>query len=444
MSINTLIWILFFSFIAPYSSEKSNLSVNTHSPIIYELNDELTKIISYDKFNPPQSSRVYVYPNIAAYEIIALTDKKFCSLGSQLNDLPKLSKRVIKSLRPKTIDPEIALFTAFAETVDPLIYSIEIWKENVESIRQRITKGKETALINRSEKAGKVVAKHVLDWANKDTYRQRSTLPRHELKKTDGNWSLTPPDYKDAMEPNWAQLRPYVIDHPKTFLPPAPTPFSTDKRSDFYKNTIEVYNILEIEPEKRKKIAWFWDDNAAATIHQGHFMSFVFKQTPAGHWMNIAKYISQNHHESLSSSTETMMLTSVAMADAFISVWYAKYHYDYIRPITFINQYINPNWDSVLQNPNFPEYPSGHSGASAAAGTVLIHKFGDKVTFLDKSIINYGLAPKTFHSISEAYQEASISRVYGGIHFVQAIEEGTKQGEKIGRYLINTVRTTKH
>ena len=128
--------------------------------------------------------------------------------------------------------------------------------------------------------------------------------------------------------------------------------------------------------------------------------------------------------------------TSIALFDGFISCWDEKYRSNLIRPETLINQHIDENWKPILQTPPFPEYSSGHSVVSGASATVLTDIFGDNFKFLDDTELPYGLPVRSFSSFKAAAQEAAISRMYGGIHYRAAVENGINQGVQVGN-LVN-------
>ena len=127
----------------------------------------------------------------------------------------------------------------------------------------------------------------------------------------------------------------------------------------------------------------------------------------------------------------------MAIADAFISCWDEKYRSNLIRPETVINQYIDENWQPVLQTPPFPEYTSGHSVVSGAAATALTSIFGDNFSFDDDTEIPFGLPVRSFKSFNLAADEAAISRMYGGIHYRAAVEIGVKQGRNLGKFIVD-------
>jgi hypothetical protein len=127
---------------------------------------------------------------------------------------------------------------------------------------------------------------------------------------------------------------------------------------------------------------------------------------------------------------------AVSLYDAFISCWDAKYHYNYIRPITAINYQIDKGWTSYLQTPPFPEFTSGHSTITAAAATILTKVYGDHIAFEDTSDLKYIGMKRQFRSFMQAAEECSISRFYGGIHYKYTVDESAEYGKKIGSYLV--------
>jgi membrane-associated phospholipid phosphatase len=133
-------------------------------------------------------------------------------------------------------------------------------------------------------------------------------------------------------------------------------------------------------------------------------------------------------------------ITALSLHDAFISCWDEKYRGNRIRPETVINRYIDEKWQPLIQTPPFPEYPSGHSVISSAAAVVLTHFFGDHFSFTDSTEKYIGLDPRHFSSLNAAANEACISRLYGGIHFRDAIENGALQGKEIGNFIIGELK----
>lgn len=138
-------------------------------------------------------------------------------------------------------------------------------------------------------------------------------------------------------------------------------------------------------------------------------------------------------------TAQTYAVLSIGLFDAFISCWDEKYRSNLIRPESVINDQIDKNWIPLIQTPPFPEHTSGHSVASSASAVILTHIFGENYSFDDDTEIEFGLPVRSFTSFDHAAQEASISRLYGGIHYRRAIDQGVLQGAKVGKNVISKV-----
>lgn len=197
------------------------------------------------------------------------------------------------------------------------------------------------------------------------------------------------------------------------------------------KQNEEVYLAVKNQQPEEKAMALFWDCNPNISVTQGHVMYFMQKISPGGHWMHIASSSCQRENFNEMQTAEILSKLAITIADSFISCWEAKYHYNKIRPETIINHYIDKDWRPLLQTPYFPEYPSGHSVVSSAAAAILTSLIRDNYAFTDSTEVDFGLPPRKFNSFNAAANEASISRLYGGIHFRDAIVNGQEEGREI-------------
>lgn len=405
--------------------------------------DKVTEIMIHDIFSPPVASRIFAYPSIAAYEIIALQNSDYTSLTGQLKDLSAIPKPD----ETKTINYEVAAMVAHMELNKKLIFSedkMEILRDSLYGIWE----GKNQELFNNSKDYGLKVSEHISAWMSKDNYNQTRTMPKFSVDTEDASrWQPTPPAYMAGIEPHWNKIRPFVIDSAAQFKPTPPPPFSMNKGSDFYKELVEVYDISnEItkmgDESEEIKIAQFWDCNPYVSVTRGHLMFATKKITPGAHWMGITKIASRNTNSDFARTLYAYTKASIAMSDAFISCWDEKYRSNLIRPETLINEHIDQNWKPVLQTPPFPEYTSGHSVVSGAASTALTDIFGDDFSFADDTEVPYGLPVRNFTSFRQAADEAAISRMYGGIHYRAAVEVGVKQGRDLGDFVVNRLKMT--
>lgn len=425
---------------------------NKTSPIVitpedyYLTTDKVTEIMIHDIFSPTVASRILSYPNVAAYEIIAGYNDKYNSLSGQLHQLTPIPAFDNAN---GNLNPQLAALIAHMEVSKGLIFSedklIEV-RDSLYNVWEKTNKSE----FKIARKYGLEVAEHIKSWMNKDNYKQTRSMPKYTVASDDpSRWQPTPPAYMDAVEPHWAKIRPFVIDSASQFKPTPPLAFSLDKKSDFYKELIEVYTIGNATIEKGDaskeiKIAQFWDCNPYVSVSSGHLMFATKKITPGAHWMGIVKIAARKTNSNFDDTIFACTKTSLAIADAFISCWDEKYRSNLIRPETLINQYIDENWKPILQTPPFPEYPSGHSVVSGAAATVLTDIFGANFKFDDDTEISYGLPVRSFNSFNEAADEAAISRMYGGIHFRTAIEVGVKQGRNLGKFVNEKLKMKKY
>jgi len=401
--------------------------------------DKVTKIMIHDIFSPPVASRVFAYPTIAAYEIVAQNDEKYNSLVGQLTDFTKIPEPI------QTINYDVAAMVAHLEISKKVIFSEEKMEKLRDSLYQ-VWESKDPKLFNTSKEYGLQVVDHILEWMSKDNYDQTRTMPKFTVNTDDPKrWQPTPPAYMDGIEPHWNKIRPFVIDSAQQFKPIPPPEFSLEKDSDFYKELKEVYDISNRITEKGDtseeiQIARFWDCNPYVSVTRGHLMFATKKITPGAHWMGITKIAARKVNSDFRETLYAYTKTSVAMADAFISCWDEKYRSNLIRPETLINEHINENWQPVLQTPPFPEYSSGHSVVSGAASVVLTSIFGNDFAFNDDTEVSYGLPIRSFNSFDQAAEEAAMSRMYGGIHYRSAVEIGVKQGKDLGKYVVNNLK----
>jgi membrane-associated phospholipid phosphatase len=155
--------------------------------------------------------------------------------------------------------------------------------------------------------------------------------------------------------------------------------------------------------------------------------------------MNIAAHACRKADADMMQSAEAYVKTACALADAFIACWYTKYTYNLIRPESYINQYIDPDWQPLIQTPPFPEHTRGHSTISAAAATVLTDMFGAPFQFTDSTEVIFGIPPRTYSSFYQASDEVGVSRLYGGIHYRHGNEAGIKCGREVGRFISQKV-----
>ncbi len=427
--------LLVFVIISSCKKEEVPLEISPNE--LHQSIDKVTEIMIHDIFSPPVASRIYAYPNIAAYEIIAHNNEKYKSLAGQVRQLSPIPGP--DSSKP--VNMQLAALIAHMDVSRRLIFSedkMEVFRDSLYTIWASTNEREFEA----SREYGLLVAEHISDWMDKDNYKQTRTMPKFTVNTDDpSRWQPTPPSYMPGIEPHWSKIRPFVIDSAAQFKPTPPPPFSMEKGSDFYNEVKEVYDISmkiteEGDSSEEIAIAQFWDCNPYVSVTRGHLMFATKKITPGAHWIGITKIACKKMDSDFDKTVYAYTKTSIAIADAFISCWDEKYRSNLIRPETLINEHIDDNWKPVLQTPPFPEYTSGHSVVSGAASTALTDIFGDNFAFDDDTEIAYGLPIRKFSSFNKAADEAAISRMYGGIHYRTAVDIGIKQGRDLGKFVV--------
>jgi hypothetical protein len=397
----------------------------------------LSKIMMHDVVNPPAAARYYAYCMLGAYEIMSQQDPSLIPL----NNFLKQYKRPIITTQQKQYDHHIAAIYCIMETGRLLLpsgYQLQEDEARFIAIQQKAKVPR--AIIDSSVAVAGYMAARMVEYSKADRYGKLSAQLRYTPVKGDAYWYPTPPAYMEAVEPNWKSIRPLVIDSCNQFVPLPPVPFSKDSTSDFYRLAREVYDVSIKPTPEQLNIASFWDCNPFAVATSGH-MSIGFKKiSPGGHWMNIAAIAAQKANLNFRETITVQMLTGITIMDAFISCWDEKYRSNRIRPETYINRYINIKWQPLLQTPPFPEYTSGHSVVSTAAAEVLTYLLGEQLAFTDNSEELFEIPARSFTSFRQAAAEAAISRLYGGIHYRDAIENGQQQGKQLAAFIVNRLK----
>ena len=237
-----------------------------------------------------------------------------------------------------------------------------------------------------------------------------------------GVWVPTPPAFLPYLLPQWGFVVPFAMSSSSQFRPPGPPSLDSEQYAADYNEVKELGALVgSTRTEEQTLIALFWADGAGT-------------ETPPGHWNSIAQIIASQGN-TLEENARLFALLNIAMADAAICAWDAKYTFHFWRPVTAI-AFAEPqlNWMSFIVTPPFPDYVSGHSTFSSAAATVLALFYGtDAISFQTGSDFLPGVV-RSFSSFSAAASEAADSRVYGGIHFRFASDDGLAAGLRIGEW----------
>jgi PAP2 superfamily len=268
-----------------------------------------------------------------------------------------------------------------------------------------------------------------------------TTLVTYTPGTEPGDWQPTPnpdppnppaaADYLPAALPGWGQVTPFVLRQSAQFEPDGPPRLSGERYARDYN---EVKDIGEKNSETLR----------LRTAEQTSIARFWYEGSPAG-WSRIVRVVAESQGLDSWDTARLLALVNLAMADGFIAGFKTKYDFNFWRPVTAIRAgdtdgndatVADPSWSTLLNTPAVPDYTSTHSVLGGAASAVLRRFFrDDDIAFTVTSGVPFAGLTRSFTSFSQAAAENGDSRIYAGIHFRSAVEDGIAQGAKIGRFV---------
>ncbi len=405
------------------------------SKTVYQLNS----VVMGNNFSPIVASRNYLYASVAAYEVIAAGyPDKYKSLAGQLNGLHSVPQPQDRT----KINFEFASLMAYCKLGSSVTFPEGSMDQYVDSLKELAKKhGMPKDVFNNSLTFSDTISQAILEWSKQDNYAVTRSAEKYTVNDEEGRWVPTPPAYASAMEPHWDEIRPIVMDSCNQFPVPPPYKFDVkDTASDYYKQVMLSKNAIENLTPEQKHIADFWDDNPFKLNVSGHVMFASKKFSPGGHWMSIAGIAAKKANVDFGTTVYAYTKTSIAMFDAFIQCWVAKYKYNTVRPETVINKYFDADWQPHLQTPPFPEYTCGHSTCSAAAAVALTSVFGENFSYTDSTELEFGIANRSYKSFKDAALENNMARFYGGIHYHYSCVVSNQFGNKVGDLVVQKLK----
>jgi hypothetical protein len=282
------------------------------------------------------------------------------------------------------------------------------------ALRNEFLLGQPATLINNSSDFGKAVAIAVFNWSETDGYKNANNP--YTIPTGPGLWKPTAPAFANPATPYWGNNRTIIAGSINNTQVTSPVVYSTEPGSAFYQMVKELYEASQSLTNDQKAMAMFWRD--------------VPGTSSPGHWLSILQQVIRQTESDLSKAAVAYALTGIAINDALISCFKAKYQYNLVRPITYIREVMGyTTWNSFLGTPAHPEYVSAHASLSMAAGKVIEVLFGEIGSFTDHTYDYLGFAPRSYTRLLDIAVEAGESRFYAGIHYKQSIHAGLLQGE---------------
>ena len=280
--------------------------------------------------------------------------------------------------------------------------------------------------IQRGIEWGQGVADAIWQWRSTDGFS--NVQPPFLGGSATGQWRPTPPAHAPGLAPQMATMTPWAIQSPSQFRPAGPAPLTSSRYAADLNETETMGSI----------------SSASRTADETLYVQFWNSTSPAGFWDPVATSLSARRHFTLMENARLLASLNLALADSVIGCWDAKYTFDSWRPVTAISLADtdgNPattadlTWTPLIVTPPFPEYPSAHSCVSGAAARVLADFFGEETVFSMGSDTMPGVI-RYFSSFQDALDEVKNARVFGGIHFRTACDDGQALGSAVGEYIL--------
>jgi hypothetical protein len=249
-----------------------------------------------------------------------------------------------------------------------------------------------------------------------------ATQPAYQPRAGSGEYQFTAP-FDFAAQPGWGRVQPFVIDL-RDHAVAGPQAVAS---AQYARDLAAVKEIGSAASKTR-------------SAEQSEIAKFWYEDSPLG-WNRIANTVVRQRGLDAWEAARAFALVHFAMADGFIAGFDAKYQYRFWRPVTAIHAAAGDGnrrtradaaWQPLLVTPPVPDYPSTHTVLGWAAAELLIELFGDQLRYSMTSLTLPGVT-RHYRGFSQAARENGQSRVYAGIHFQHAVNDGRRQGRSVGQ-----------
>ena len=411
------------------SNEQLDVTIQPTTPVV---TNEITQVIldwnqlwcELDRYatgmRPNATTRALAYIHLAAFEVCVEDMISYTSNKDRYAEL-----EIDFSQRQPNVNVAIALNACYATAMDHFMYNVRPDIDaKINILRQQkeadLTQGISADVVQNSQDWGNYVAQQIIAYSQTDTEAEAQILSpqptSYEPPVGEGFWT-----YSDEAErglfPYWSSVRTFVISTEETStIPPALT-YSEDASSPYYAAMEEVYNSSEAARTTDTEGLWiaeFWSNDVENLM-----------MSPPGRQISIANQLITQYNVDHQTALVILLKLGFSLNDAAVSTWADKYEYMVMRPSVYIQDFIDPDFQTNLfpfiswPNPTFPSYPSGHSTFASAAAGIFIHHFGNNTDFTDRSHegrTEFRGDPRSYTTFSDMAAENAFSRLPLGVH----------------------------
>jgi membrane-associated phospholipid phosphatase len=351
--------------------------------------------------NPVNASRVFALVSVAQHDALlaVLREQRLHKRPAPARVTPLFAAKA-----ESTYPSEHAAVAAASAAVLSFLFSSREQKDALDKRAKDHAESRVWAGVSRRSdvtaglELGREVAARVIDLAGTDGANRAGVNWRGSIPVGKDKWKSSEHPEVVPTRPLWGSVRPWLMTRGSQFRPPPPPDVDSP---EFASAIAEVREISRARTPEQLRIAKYWGDTPGTP-------------TPPGHWNELATALVLKHGLGELATARILALMNMAVMDAGIGCWEAKYHYWYLRPTQ-----ADPTITLPVNLPNFPSYPSGHSSYSGAAAGVLGHFF-----------------PAEKAEVDAKADEASMSRVYGGIHYKFECDQGLLLGRSVAKLAI--------
>jgi hypothetical protein len=396
----------------------------THADVITFWNEALLEAVRNEPQGPLKASRAMAMVHAAMYDAVNSVDRKYYPYHAQFEAALGTSKEAAAAAAAHRVLTH--LFPAQQTSFDSaLVQSLAGLSDG---------SGKASGISLGKKHGDSIIILRANDGSNVEKPYSPGTNP--------GEWRPTPPDFTSALAAGWGNVTPFSMLGGSQFRPPAPPTLRSAEYATAF-NEVKALGAVDspIRSQEQTEIGYFW---AYDRYNMG---------TPLRLYNQITQTIATDEGNTLEENARLFALVNIAMADAAIASWDAKYIYNFWRPITAIREAdldgnpfteADPDWTPLGApggglvpdfTPPFPSYTAGHSVFGAATFETLANFYDtDDISFTISSDELPGVF-RTFDSFSAASEENGLSRIYLGVHWSFDNTFGLMTGNQVANWV---------
>lgn len=442
IKITYFLFLLFFItghtnhlFAAKQKSPLDQKCLDIHNRYLKEAYDMTKNCVG---FSAPISARAYTYFSIGMYESTVEILPEMQTLSGQLSGYERKiwadhKKDFYWPIVVNTVDQ---MMLSYLYRVMPPSNALKL-KIISDSIYAQESKNCSSKKTQKSVDYGIRIAQEIITWSmldHADNGFNENYPESYVPPQCISCWSKTTPGYLPSLLPYWGDNRTMFTKSHEIINGCTPFIYSKDTNSLLYENSIEILEISKSKNPEFEYIAEYWNDAAG------------YSGTPAGHLFTLAQQLAMQKHLKADKALELYVKLGITLNEASITCWKLKYTYNFLRPITYIHRMIDPQFNTTIDSPPFPEFPSGHSFQSGAGSEIFKSILGDSFAFTDSTNLKKrGIdnTPRSYANFTAMSEEISLSRLYGGIHYRYSLDQSLLYGRKLGIYILGEIKCRK-